>query len=478
MILDGGDGIFSPATIHKFTSPASPVDNPVVRGLGWDINSPYSGPRGDLFPIGSFGHTGFTGTSMWIDPASQTFVIFLANSVHPHLRPTITPLRHKIATVVAGAFGYGARTGLDVLNENGFAALRGKRIGLITNQTGVDRLGRRNIDLMRKAGVNLVALFSPEHGFLGIEDRSNLENSTDSASGLRVWSLYGKTQRPTAEMLRGVDARGFDIQDAGVRFYTYETTMLYCLEEAAKAHISFYVLDRPDPITGNHVEGPMLDADKLSFVGGYPLPLRHGMTMGELAMMENAEKHLGADLHIIRMTGWTRGCWFDQTGLPWIEPSPNIRNPDEEVLYPGLAMLEYSTNYSVGRGTDAPFEEIGADWIDGARLAQFLTGRHIAGVKIEAARFTPSSSNLSGKQLGGVRFTVTDRNAFCSSCLGLEVAAALASLYPGRMDWKANRKLIGNAGVISALSQGRDPGEAARDGVAQFEALRQNYLLY
>lgn len=484
MILDGGDGIFSPATIQKFSSPASPVDNPVVRGLGWDINSPYSGTRGNLFPVGSFGHTGFTGTSIWIDPSSRTYVIFLANSVHPHLRPPITPLRRKIATIVAASVGYAphaaaqTRTGLDVLEDSGFAELKGKRVGLITNQTGVDRLGRRNIDQMLRAGVKLVALFSPEHGFLGAEDREDVANSRDAATGLKVWSLYGKTQRPTPEMLRGLDALVFDIQDLGVRFYTYETTMLYAMEEAAKQHVPFYVLDRPDPLTGNHVEGPMLDTDKLSFVGGFPLPLRHGLTMGELATLENSEKHLGADLHVIRMMGWTRGTWFDDTGLPWVNPSPNIRDLNEAILYPGPAMLEYSTNYSVGRGTETPFEEIGADWIDGAKLAAFLNNEHIPGVSIEATEFTPASSHLSGKKLGGVRFSLTNRDIFSASMLGLEVAYALATLYPGKIDFDADDKLIGNGAAIDALKQSRIPLAEADRGVPEFRTIREKYLIY
>ncbi len=484
MILDGGAGLFSPATIQKFTSPTSPVDNPVVRGLGWDINSPYSGTRGNLFPVGSFGHTGFTGTSIWIDPASRTYVIFLANSVHPHLRAAITPLRRKIATIVAASVGYAprafkqTRTGLDVLEDSGFAELKGKRVGLITNQTGIDRLGRRNIDQMREGGVKLVALFSPEHGILGAEDHPGVENSIDAATGLKVWSLYGKTMRPTPQMLRGLDALVFDIQDLGVRFYTYETTMLYAMEEAAKEQIPFYVLDRPDPLTGNHVEGPMLDADKLSFVGGYPLPLRHGLTMGELATLENAEKHVGANLHIVRMLDWTRDEWFDETGLPWVNPSPNIRNLNDAILYPGPALLEYSANYSVGRGTETPFEEVGADWIDGPSLAAFLNGEHIPGVSFESVQFTPASSHLAGKQLSGVRFTLGERNIFSSSMLGLEVAYALATLYPGRIDFSTDQNLIGNAEVIAALDQARNPLAAARHGIAEFRAIREKYLIY
>ncbi len=205
-------------------------------------------------------------------------------------------------------------------NRINFLPFQVKRIGLITNQTGVDRFGKRNVDVMRAAGVNVAALFSPEHGFAGVEDHDNIGNAVDTATGIKVWSLYGKTLRPTPEMLRGLDALVFDIQDVGARFYTYESTMIYAMEEAAKANLPFYVLDRPNPITGIHVEGPMLDPDKLSFTGSFPLPLRHGMTMGELAKLVNGEKHLNADLHVIEMTGWNREDWFDSTGLPWVNP--------------------------------------------------------------------------------------------------------------------------------------------------------------
>ncbi len=484
MILDGGDGLFSTATIRKFTEPQTPMSQPILRGIGWDIQSPYSGVRGELFPLGSFGHTGYTGTSFWIDPASQTYVILLTNSVHPHVRKAITPLRGRIATIAAASVGYEAPgahevfTGLDVLEMNHFLPLQGKRVGLITNQTGVDRLGKRNIDVMRAAGVNVAALFSPEHGIAGVEDHENIADSTDVKTGIRVWSLYDKTRRPTPEMLRGLDVLVFDIQDVGARFYTYESTMIYAMEEAAKARLPFYVLDRPDPITGIHVEGPMLDPDKLSFTGSFPLPLRHGMTMGELAEMVNGENHLSADLHVVEMTGWNREDWFDATELPWVNPSPNMRNLNEAALYPGVAMLETSKNYSVGRGTDTPFEQIGADWIDGRELAEYLNARAIPGIRFYPVRFTPSSSNFSGRTIQGVRFTLTNRDIFSASRLGLELARALAALYPGKIPFELNRNLIGSGAVIHALEAGTDAAPAAEAGLDRFLILRGKYLLY
>jgi uncharacterized protein YbbC (DUF1343 family)/CubicO group peptidase (beta-lactamase class C family) len=494
-----GTHLFSPLTVEKFTTPQSPADQPILRGLGWDIDSQFSGNRGDLFPIGSYGHTGFTGTSIWIDPVSDTYVILLANSVHPFRRPAITGLRGKVATITAAALGLDppgvaltgynetingaglAReverntltlTGLDVLASEDFQRLKGKRIGLITNPTGVDHTGRRNIDLMRAGGVNVVALFSPEHGFAGAEDRPDVGDTTDPATGLRVFSLYGKTNRPTPEMLRSIDALVFDIQDVGTHFYTYETTMAYAMEAAAKAEIAYFVLDRPNPITGVHVEGPMLDRDQLSFVGYFPVPLRHGMTMGELAKLFNAENHIGANLTVVPMKDWQRGDWFDASDLPWINPSPNMRSLNAALLYPGVAMIEYAKNYSVGRGTDAPFEQIGADFIRGPELAAYLNRRRIPGVRVYATRF---------QAVEGVRFVITNRDDFDSARLGLEIAAALQKLYPGKIDFDANRKLIGSAEVIRALTAGDDPRDIQQkmaDSVAAFLKLREKYLLY
>jgi uncharacterized protein YbbC (DUF1343 family)/CubicO group peptidase (beta-lactamase class C family) len=493
MILDGGDGLFRPATIRKFstpqfTLPQPPPAQPVMRGLGWDIQSPYSGVRGDLFPLGSFGHTGFTGTSIWIDPFTRTYIVLLTNSVHPHQRKAITPLRGRVSTIVAASVGYGesrsrpvthsVRTGLDVLEQDGFKVFRGKRVGLITNQTGLDRQGRRNVDIMRSAGVKVVALFSPEHGLAGVEDRPGLGDSIDKVTGIKVWSLYGKTLRPQPDALRGLDALVFDIQDVGVRFYTYESTMHYAMEEAAKAGLPFFVLDRPNPITGNHVEGPMLDDDKLSFTGSFPLPLRHGMTMGELARLMNDGMRPHADLRVIEMAGWHRSDWFDSTGLPWVNPSPNIRNLDEALLYPGIAMLEHSNNYSVGRGTDAPFEQIGATWINGFDFARVLSGLIVPGVRLYPVQFTPTASNFKGVSISGVRFVVTDREIFSSAQLGLAVAATLESLYPKRIAFEQSRDLIGSVGVMGALATGEDPTRPAQTGLEEFLEQRQKFLIY
>ncbi|HEY7390658.1 MAG TPA: exo-beta-N-acetylmuramidase NamZ domain-containing protein [Bryobacteraceae bacterium] len=507
MMLNGGEldavRLFSPLTIQKFTEPQSPPDQPILRGLGWDIDSPHSGNRGELFPIGSYGHTGFTGTSIWIDPTSQTYVILLANSVHPNLRPALTPLRAKVATITAAAVGENANarlsltgynetftsagvhreigrngdtlTGLDVLEKEDFEPLRGKRIGLITNQTGIDRSGRRNVDVMLANGVKIAALFAPEHSIDGTLDTEKISDSADTKTGIHIFSLYGAggTQRPTPASLRGLDALVFDIQDAGARFYTYQTTMFYCMEEAARAHIPFYVLDRPNPITGTHVEGPLLDPALVSTVGAFAgLPLRYGMTMGELARMFNAETKTGAELIVIPMEDWHRGDWFDSTGLAWVNPSPNLRSLNAATLYPGLAMLEYSKNYSVGRGTDSPFEQIGAPFIGGRELAAYLNERQIPGVRVYPTKVGTEE---------GVRFVLTNRELFDSTRLGIEVAAALEKLYPGKVDLALDRKLIGSDEVIARIRKGDDPRaieQSMLDEVSAFVKQRAPYLLY
>ena len=500
--------ILNPLTIQKFSEPGSPADQPIIRALGWDMDSPFSSNRGELYPLGSFGHTGFTGTSVWIDPATQSYIVFLTNSVHPHRGKSLSSLRSRMATLVAASFGINIQgvtltsynetisgagihrviarnaetlTGLDVLEQNNFIDLKGKRVGLITNQTGIDRAGDRNVDLMLHAGVNVTTLYSPEHGIAGVAD-ANVSNSKDPKTGLPVISLFQPNERRlTPDKMRNIDVLVYDIQDVGARFYTYSCTMLYALEEAAKAHKPFYLLDRPNPITGTHVEGPLLDDNLHSFVGCYAMPLRHGLTFGELATMANAEQHLGADLHVVKMANWQRGDWFDSSSLLWVNPSPNMRSLNQALLYPGIAMLEAAQNYSVGRGTDAPFEQVGADWIRGRELATYLNSRFIPGVRVYPTRFRPLSSHFSGTEVEGVRFVVTSREAFDSVRLGLEVAAALEHLYPGRIEWEKCKWLIGNRSVMDALKNGMDPeriDSEMTDSIRGFLERRKPYLLY
>jgi uncharacterized protein YbbC (DUF1343 family)/CubicO group peptidase (beta-lactamase class C family) len=511
MLLDMGERsgrrIFSPLTVRAMTSPQSPAGQAVLRGFGWDIDSPYSSPRGDLYPVGSFGHTGFTGTSVWIDPATQSYVILLSNSVHPRLRPAISPVRAKVASAVAaglnvdvfpGVLPVVARhlsaprqqpprnvqvlTGIDVLAQDGFQALKGKRVGLITNQTGITHDGRRNIDAMLAGGVNLKAVFSPEHGIAGTEDKENVVHVKDAATGLPVYSLYsGQNRRPDEKMLAGIDAMVFDIQDVGARFYTYVCTMVNAMEEAGKRNIEFVVLDRPNPINGIRVEGPLLERGERSFVGCIDIPLRHGMTVGELAMMVNAGQKVKTKLRVVKMKNWRREDWFDSTGLTWINPSPNMRSLNAALLYPGVGMLELSRVYSVGRGTDAPFEQIGADWIDGRKLAAYLNARAIPGIRVYPTVLRPTASNFTGKTIEGIRLVITDRDAFSSTGFGVELGAALAKLFPGHMTWEANEKLVGGKTILAALSAAEDPSrieERYAVDVENFRSKRSEFLLY
>jgi uncharacterized protein YbbC (DUF1343 family) len=372
------------------------------------------------------------------------------------------------------------QTGVDVLEADGFAPLRGRRVGLITNQTGVDSRGRRTIDLLAHArGVKLVALFSPEHGIAGRAD-AVVENARDAATGLTIYSLYGATRRPTTDMLRGIDALVFDIQDAGVRFYTYVTTMAYCMEESAKQHIAFFVLDRPDPFGGEAIEGPVLDPGRTSFTGYFSMPVRYGMTMGELARMFNAENKIGADLHVVAMRGWHRRESYDQTGLAWIPPSPNLPTLNAMFLYPGIEVLQVG-GVSVGRGTNTPFEMIGAPWIRGEELAEALSRRKLSVVTFAPAEFTPSQQAYAGRVCHGVSITIVNRGTFKPMLMGLEIAEALHRLYPEQFQLEKIVGLLGSQSTVDRLERGDEPAaivEGWSSDLEKFRQLRAKYLLY
>jgi uncharacterized protein YbbC (DUF1343 family) len=370
--------------------------------------------------------------------------------------------------------------GIDVLREQKFAALAGKRVGLITNHTGLAADGTTTIDLLYKSKVcELVALFSPEHGIDGVLDAA-IGSSVDASSGIPVHSLYGETRRPTQEMLKGIDILVFDIQDIGARFYTYATTMAYCMEEAANSHIPFVVLDRPNPLGGLRVEGPMLDADRASFTGYMPLPVRHGMTIGELARYFNAEKGIGVQLHVIEMRGWRRAFYFWDTGQLWVNPSPNMRNMTEAILYPGVCLLE-STNVSIGRGTDRPFEIVGAPWIEPRRFAASLVEANMPGVRIVPVFFTPKSGTHRGVRCGGVSLTITDAEQLNSVFFGLTLASVLYKLYPEEFKIDNVMSRLGNAEAMKRLKEGHPfsevVGENSRE-FGRFLSKRRNALIY
>jgi uncharacterized protein YbbC (DUF1343 family) len=372
------------------------------------------------------------------------------------------------------------QTGLDVLESQKFAALRGKHVGIITNHTGLDTQGKSTIELLAHApGVQVVAIFSPEHGLGGQLDE-RLSSATDPSTGLQVFSLYGETLRPTDEMLKGVDTLVFDIQDAGVRFYTYTVTMAYAMEEAAKRNIAFYVLDRPNPIGGEIVEGPILDADKTNFVGYFPIPVRYGLTIGELAQFFNSENHINADLHVIPMKNWHRNYFFESTGIRWIPPSPNLRTMKGAILYPGLEIL-LNAGVSVGRGTETPFEEFGAPWMDGETVASTLNAKHLSGLKFVSQPFIPVSGLYAGRRCGGVAIRIGDRAAVRAMTMGLEIALLLEKLYPQNFDASKTIVLLGNADTVQKLSDGTSAAEIVagwQSSLADFDKTRRRYFLY
>jgi uncharacterized protein YbbC (DUF1343 family) len=372
------------------------------------------------------------------------------------------------------------QTGIDVLEAENFAPLQGKRVGFITNQTGVDSAGRRTVDVLAHApGVKLVALFSPEHGIAGVVD-APVANSTDAATRLPVYSLFGDARRPTPEMLKDVDVLVFDVQDAGVRFYTYITTMAYCMEAAAKDRILFVVLDRPDPLGGEAIEGPMLDPERTSFTGYFPLPVRYAMTLGELARMFNAENKIGADLRVVSMEGWRRSETFGDTGIAWIAPSPNLRTPEAAFLYPGIEILQ-AAGVSVGRGTERPFEILGAPWIHAEELADALNARKIAGVGFAPARFTPHEAPYKDQECEGVTIHLGDAGLLRSMRMGLEISDALHRLYPQQFQLGKMIVLLGSQATIERLSRGDDPAEIEAGWASEldgFRRMREKYLLY
>ena len=529
MLLNGGilDGkrVLSAQTVARMTAPYVVAEDGATRGLGWDMNTSFSSNRGELFPLGSFGHTGFTGTSIWIDRVSQTFVVFLSNRVHPDGKGDVTPLRARVATIAASAIEdtpveavrlaedvywsqvapqipkfkdqvEAARNqqsairnpkseivynGIDVLEKNGFKELQGLKIGLVTNQTGRNLAGKPTIDVLKEAkGVNLVALFSPEHGIRGELDEEGIKDSKDEKTGLPIYSLYQGDRRPKPEQLKDLDAIVYDIQDIGARFYTYTATLRNVLEEAAKLGKPIYVLDRPNPINGTDVEGALADEDKLSFIAAHTIPVRYGLTIGELGMMMNKERRIGADVRVVKMENWSRAQWFDETSQVWINPSPNMRSLTEATLYPGIGLLE-TTNVSVGRGTDTPFEIVGAPWIDAQKLASYLNSRNIGGVRFVPVRFKPNASVFKDENCNGINIVIVDRARFNSVRTGIEIAVALRRLFPA--GWQTDRynRLLVNGEIFEMVKRGDAPEaieKAWQRNLDEFKKRRASFLLY
>jgi uncharacterized protein YbbC (DUF1343 family) len=507
----GTTRVMSAATVTAMTSPQTPPRMTSVRGLGWDIDTSYSSNRGDLFPVGvSYGHTGFTGTSLWIDPTSNSYVIFLSSRLHPDGTGDVGVLRSRVATVAAAALASDGNpvasgisrtvppsvaprpaapvlTGVDVLARDGFKQLQGKRVGLITNHTGRSRDGAATIDLLHKApGVTLVSLFSPEHGIRGVLD-ADVPAEKDDKTGLPIHSLFykGGTGRPLPGSLAGIDTLVIDLQDIGARFYTYQLAMGYVMEEAAKNRIAVVILDRPNPVNGWQIEGPLSrepgpGESPNTFIAYLPMPIRHGMTMGELARLYNEERKINADLTVIAMENWNRDDWYDETGLSWINPSPNMRNMNQATLYPGIGAIEYS-NVSVGRGTDQPFEQLGAPWINGAQLAGRLNARRLPGIRFYPITFTPRSSKYANEECQGVFMMVTSRSALQPARVGIEIASALSSLYGAKYEPNNMWRLIGSEQIVARIQQGEDPAAITARWTAdeaRWRRLRAKYLLY
>lgn len=493
MMLRGGRGgehiILAPDTVALMTSPQSPAGRKRLYGLGWDIDPSFMEVAGIPAAETSYGHLGYTGTAIWIDPSTRTYIIILTNRLHADGGGDVKKLRKDVKEAVAKALVASAhaapgvqefRSGIDVLVRDRFAQLAGMRIGIITNHTGVDARGKATLDLLRHApGIQVKAIFSPEHGLTGTAD-APIPSSRDKTTGLPIYSLYGTSKKPLAAMLRDLDGLVFDIQDAGVRFYTYISTMGYAMEAAATNGLVFVVLDRPNPLTASIVQGPVPDKTRRSFTEYFPLPVRHGMTVGELATLFNAEYKIGADLRVVKMEGYDRTSWFDQTGMTWINPSPNLRSLTEATLYPGVALAE-GANVSVGRGTPTPFEILGAPWIDGKSLARSLNERHIPGVRFSPVAFEPLSDIYKKRLCQGVRVTLTDRHLLDSPTMGIEILSALYQLHPKTFTIDDTLGLIGDRSVLAAIKEGRDPRSIAlswQGPLASFVRLRSGFLLY
>ncbi len=507
MLISGGKGptgqVLESSTIGAMLTPTRVGE--VIRDLGWDVASPFSGFLAPFFPQGSVVHTGFTGAALMIDPQSRTYLILLTNRVHPYGKGTVQTLRAKVAAEVGAALfqpplpprvaippeshstaaempvsAGPVLSGLDVLVAEKFASLKGRAVGLVTNQTGVDSRGRRGIDLLASAPrVRLKAIFSPEHGLSG-EMSGNVSHGRDPATRISIWSLYGADRRPTAAMLRGVDTLVVDLQDVGVRYYTYLTTLLYVLEEGGRRRLPVVVLDRPNPLTGKIVEGPLMDGDLRSFTGPHPIPVRTGLTIGEFARLVVAEREIPVTLTVVPMAGWQRALWYDETGLRWINPSPNIRSVTQALLYAGVGLLE-GTNLSVGRGTDAPFEVVGAPWVDSAPLAEAMNLKGLRGVRFEAVAFTPSADPYAGQQVNGVRLQVTDRDAIRPVSVALALAEEIRARYGQQFNAEAIQNLLVNRSTMWAFLRGEPLPTLvawAEAGRADFLQRRASYLIY
>jgi uncharacterized protein YbbC (DUF1343 family)/CubicO group peptidase (beta-lactamase class C family) len=482
-LMNGDKRLLSPFSVKKLTEGVCVPGG--MRSLGWDVDTGFTAQRGELFPAGEgFGHTGFTGTSVWVDPPSRTAIILLTNRTLLGEKSSVTDLRRKVGTIVASAnpdIGQRAKrlptprppvlTGLDVLVQEKFATLKGKKVGLVTNHTGRDVTGASVIDLLHKAdGVKLVTLFSPEHGIRGELDEK-VGDGKDEKTGLPVYSLYGERRKPTPEQLQGLDVIVYDIQDIGCRFYTYISTLGLVMEAASAAKIPVLVLDRPNPIGGVLIEGPVRDANRESFVAYHDIPIRHGLTVGEMAKLFNLERKLNVELTVVPCKNWKRGDHFDVTNLPWRNPSPNMRHLNAALLYPGIGLLE-TTNVSVGRGTERPFEWIGAPWLDGRVMAKELNDLGLPGVTFSPETRTPTGSTHKGKECGGVNIIIDDRSKLRSVTVGMNIATVLKKQYPTAWETKRYDTLLVHKLTFDGVAAGQSAKELEASWTKDLDAFR------
>lgn len=462
----------------------------LTRTNGFDHHSTYSYNNGGVLSDAAFGHGGFTGTVLWIDPDRNCFFVFLSNRLHPDGKGNVNRLAGNVAkTIVEHCLKplpqrdsvSQLQLGVDVLHQSGYRALRGQRLGLITNHTGRNSVGQPTSQLLIKAeGLQLTTLFSPEHGIQGLLDQSRIGDSTDQDLKLPIYSLYGDSRKPSAKQLENVDCLVYDIQDIGCRFYTYISTMKECMQAAAEQGKKFVVLDRPNPIGGVKVAGPTVDSGRESFVACHNIAVQHGMTVGELALMMRSELNLKLDLQVIPVRHWRRAQTLEETGLEWVDPSPNMRSLVAAALYPGIGLLETS-NISVGRGTDRPFEWIGAPWIQSRQLAAWMNQQKLPGVSFIPRSMTPTSSKHANVACGGIQLLVTDDRQLDALLLGVTLATGLQQLYPN--DWKAATidTLLVNARVRDAIVAGTGVQQVMQlyaKELQDFMARRKTFLLY
>ncbi len=488
MLIEQGktpDGrvIMKPETVRLLTTAQSGLPDGARRTLGFDAQTGFSNPRGAHFGPKSYGHTGWTGTAFWIDPEARCFFILMTNRNHPNEGRSVNNLRWQTATVAAEAMGVAkqVQSGVDLVSTGGLPALEGKKIGLITNQTGRTTKGESTLSVLKKiAGASVVRLFSPEHGIAGKLDHEGIPDTTDESSGLPVTSLYGTSRKPTPESLQGVDVLVFDIQDIGTRFYTYISTMLNCMDSAAAAKLPFVVLDRVNPLGGLAMEGPLPIEVKNPFVACHSIPIRHGLTIGELARLFVKERFPELGLTVVPVASWQRRFTFPQTLAPWVDPSPNMRSPHAALLYPGVGLLEF-TNVSVGRGTDQPFTVLGAPWIKAEPLLRRLKAAKIAGLHLELATFKPAASVFEKKVCHGVRFKVTDAREFQPVRLGIAIAKALFEEHGAEFELEKINRLLFHPPTLQAIRDKKPLQDITASWEADLTAFRErtkDILLY